>query len=173
MNTIEELQLLRAELIREIDEKIGHILQELKEEQERGMVQERRPRTERVYESIYPLSVDTGVFKGKRPTGVIFADGTREDVPTWKRVFEEIMKQCNNQPEKHRALMELRGKVLGRNRVLLGSEKGRMRSPVKIDRALYAETHYDTETLLKILTTRILEVVDYDYSGIKIAVQNE
>ena len=67
--------------------------------------------------------------------------------------------------------MDLRGKILGRNRVLLGSEVGKMRSPIKIDEALYAETHYDAETLLRILTTRILDAVDYDYSGIRIAVQ--
>ena len=38
--------------------------------------------------------------------------------------------------------MDLRGKILGRNRVLLGSEAGKMCSPVKIEEALYAETHY-------------------------------
>lgn len=72
----------------------------------------------------------------------------------------------------HQALMDLRGKILGRNRVLLGSEKGRMRGPVKISRALYVETHYDTETLLRILTTRILTPIGYDYTGIHVAIQN-
>ena len=48
-----------------------------------------------------------------------------------------------------------------------------MRSPVQIDEALYVETHYDTETLLRILTTRILDEVGYDYSKIKIAVRVE
>ena len=69
--------------------------------------------------------------------------------------------------------MDLRGKVQGRNRVLIGSETGKMRSPVQIDEALYVETHYDTETLLRILTTRILDEVGYDYSKIKIAVRVE
>ena len=57
--------------------------------------------------------------------------------------------------------------------MLLGSEEGKMRSPVKIDEALYVETHYDAETLMRILTTRILDAVDYDYSGVQIAVQAE
>ena len=68
---------------------------------------------------------------------------------------------------------ESAGKVLGRNRVLLGSETGKMRSPVKIDEALYIETHYDAETLMRILTTRILDMVGYDYSKIRIAVKAE
>lgn len=173
MDTVQELQILRAELIREIDDKIGQMLQKLKEEQAKSTQTQRAPKAAAVYESVYSLCVDPGIFKGKRPTGVIFPDGTREDVPTWKRAFEEILKHCNRTSEKHHALMELRGKLLGRNRVLLGSEEGTMRSPVKIDRALYAETHYDTETLLKILTTRILSVVGYDYSGIRIAVKND
>ena len=48
-----------------------------------------------------------------------------------------------------------------------------MRSPVKIDEALYVETHYDAETLMRILTTRILNMVDYDYSGVRIAIKAE
>jgi len=35
------------------------------------------------------------------------------------------------------------------------------------------ETHYDTETLLRILITRILDVVNYDYSGISVVIRND
>lgn len=70
-------------------------------------------------------------------------------------------------------MLDLRGKVQGRNRVLIGNETRKMHSPVKIDEALYVETHYDTETLLKILTTRILDEVGYDYRKIKISVRVE
>lgn len=170
MLAIQELQILREELIQQIDDKISKIIQILENETHHSGQQEEN--SEIVFESIYPLHAGTGIFKGKRPTGVIFADGTREDVPTWKKLFEKILEHCNQDPEKHKALMDLRGKLLGRNRVLLGSEKGNMRSPIKIDRALYVETHYDTETLLKILTTRILSAVGYDYSEICIAIQN-
>ena len=83
------------------------------------------------------------------------------------------MKDCCKDVGKRQGLMDLRGKVLGRNRVLVGSETGKMRSPIKIEEALYVETHYDAETLLRILTTRILDEVDYDYSDIKIAVRAE
>ncbi len=170
MDTIQELQLLRAELIQEVDTKIGRILQKLKDEQrsEMGCANE-----EVAYESIYPLNAGTGIFKGKKPIAVIFADRVRVSVPTWKKLAEEILRHCNSDPEKHKALMDLRGKLLGRDRVFLGSEAGKMRSPVKIADALYFETHYDTETLLRILTTRILAAVRYDYSGITIAVRND
>ena len=87
--------------------------------------------------------------------------------------MEEILKDCCKDLAKHQMLMDLRGKILGRNRVLLGSETGKMRSPVKIDEALFVETHYDAETLLRILTTRILDEVGYDYSKIQIAVKTE
>ncbi len=89
------------------------------------------------------------------------------------RVIDEKLKDCCRDPEKHQAIMNLRGKILGRNRVLVGSETGKMRSPVKIDEALFVETHYDAETLLRILTTRILDVVGYDYSKIQVAVRIE
>ena len=45
------------------------------------------------------------------------------------------------------------------NITAVGRFPGKMRSPVKIGEALFVETHYDTETLLRILTTRILDEV--------------
>ena len=167
MDTAKELQVLREELIREIDEKIGQMLKKLHTNHQKNHVQTR------VYESVYPLNVGTGIYKGKRPTAVIFPGEVRKECPTWKKVMEEILKDCCKNLERHQMLMDLRGKILGRNRVLLGSETGKMRSPVKIDEALFVETHYDAETLLRILTTRILDEVGYDYSKIQIAVKTE
>lgn len=171
MDVVQELQVLRQELIREIDEKIEQVIKKLQSECQASP--RKRCVQAKEYESIYPLNVGTGIYKGKRPTGVIFAGRERVEAPTWKRVMEEILKDCCKDPTRRQALMDLRGKILGRNRVLLGSETGKMRSPVKIDEALYVETHYDTETLLRILTTRILDEVGYDYSRIQIAVRTE
>lgn len=171
MDAILELQELRKELIREIDEKIGQLVEKLKSEQVNRT--ERTVSREKKFENIYSLNVGTGIFKGKRPVAVIYANGTRKECPTWKRIMEEILKDCCKDERKQKALLDLRGRILGRNRVLLGSEEGKMRSPVKIDEALYVETHYDAETLMRILTTRILDAVDYDYSGVQIAVQAE
>ena len=171
MDTAKELQVLREELIREIDEKIGQMLKKLQNENNTNH-QKNHVQT-RVYESVYPLNVGTGIYKGKRPTAVKFPGEVRKECPTSKKVIEEIMKHCSKNLERHQMLMDLRGKILGRNRVLLGSETGKMRSPVKIDEALFVETHYDAETLLRILTTRILDEVGYDYSKIQIAVKTE
>ncbi len=82
------------------------------------------------------------------------------------------MKRCNDDAGKHAALMALRSRVQGRSRLLLGSGADGMRSPIKIDRGLYMETHYDTESLLRIMKTRILDAVGYDYSGIQVAIRN-
>ena len=171
MDITQELKVLREELIREIDEKIEQVIEKLRSEERSTSKQKHM--TTKEYESLYPLHVGTGIYKGKRPTGVIFPSGVRKESPTWKKVMEEILKDCCKDPEKRQALMDLRGKVLGRNRVLLGSETGKMRSPVQIDEALYVETHYDAETLLRILTTRILDAVGYDYSKMQIAVKTE
>ena len=171
MDVILELQTLKEELIREIDEKIEQTIKKLRNNYEEPAEIKRIPA--KMYESIYPLNAGTGIYKGKRPTGIIFANGKRVETPTWKKVMEEVRKDFCKSSEKHRALRDLRGKVQGRNRVLLDNKTGNMRSPVQIDKALYVETHYDTETLLRILTTRILDEVGYDYSKIKIAVRVE
>lgn len=172
MDTIHELELLREELIQEINSKIGKMIEQLETTDSSTSSPNPAPAS-RTYEVIYPLNIATGIFKGKRPVGVIFPDNRRIETPTWKSVMEEILKDCCKTPAKKQALKDLRGRVMGRNRVLLGSEPGSMRSPLRIDVALYVETHYDTETLLKILTVRLLDQVGYDYSGIRIAVKAE
>lgn len=169
MDTIQELQIFRTQLIQEINVKFDDMIQQLRVAQGGlGQVAEVRE-----YESVYPLTAPPAIFKGKKPTGVRFPDGTRENVPTWKKTVEVILVKCNRNSENHRLLMGLRDRVSGRDRVFLGSQKESMRSPVKIDENLYIETHYDTETLLRILTTRILNVINYDYSGITIAIRND
>lgn len=171
LDVVQELQMLKEDLIREIDEKIEQVTKRLKETQMGNQTESATQ--EKNYEGVYSLNVGTGIFKGKRPTGIIFADGRRQETATWKMVMEKILKDCCKQSGKKQELMDLRGKILGRNRVLLGSEVGKMRSPVKIDEALYVETHYDAETMLRILTTRILNAVSYDYSGIRLAVKED
>lgn len=161
----------REELIREIDDKFDWMIEELKNEDVTSS--QKGNHIPRDYEIMYPLNVSAGIFKGKRPNGIIFTDGHRTENPTWKSVVKEVLQDCCKKPAQRQELMDLRGKVLGKNRVLLGSETGKMRSPVKIDEALYVETHYDAETLIRILTTRILDMTSYDYSGIRIAIKAE
>lgn len=82
MNTIQELQKLREELIREIDEKFDWIIDEVKKESVPSRQKEsRKPRN---YEIIYPLNVGAGIFKGKRPTGVILQMDVGQRTPHGK-----------------------------------------------------------------------------------------
>lgn len=171
MDMLYELQTIRAQLIQEIDQSFEQLIQRLRDEHEQHD-NETTPRVNGNYESICSLSAGPAMFKGKKPTGVIFADGRRVNVPTWKKVAEEILHHCNSDQGRHTALLNLRGRVSGRERVMLDKSKENMRSPLRIDNKLYMETHYDTETLLKILMTRILDAVGYDYSGISVAIRN-
>ena len=157
----------------QINTMIGHMLEKIEENEENSPLGILTEETRGDYENIYPLAAEPSIFKGQKPTGLIFGENDRVDVSSWKMVVEKIMKRCDADPEKHAMLMDLRGKVSGRNRVLLAKEIGKMRSPVKIAENLYVETHYDTETLLRILTTRILRVVGYDYTRINVALRNE
>lgn len=125
------------------------------------------------YETILPFDTDEAVFTGRRPMGVIFPNGHREPIPSWKKVFEVILKDCNRDPEMHVTLMNLRENIFGRNRVLLGRTPEGMHSPAKIDEGLFAETHYDVVMLMRILKTRFLRPVGYDFSQIKIVLRNE
>ena len=169
MDTIQELQNFRTQLIQEINVTFDHMIRILRTENvPTGQVAEVRE-----YESLYPLTAATGIFKGKKPTGVRFPDGTREDVRTWKNVVKVILTRCNKVMLNHKRLEDLCGKVSGRARVFLAEKPDGMRSSLQIDDKIFVETHYDTETLLRILTTRILEPINYDYSGITITIRND
>ena len=166
MNAIQEIQNIRSEIMLKVDTAFTELIQKL---ESGGGTSERRWVGN--YETTYPITANPAIFKGKKPTAVIFGD-ERVDVSKWKTVIEEIVKRCNSDSEKHVSLMNLRGKISGRERVLLAKEGDKMRSPMRIDENLYIETHYDTETLLRTLMTRILDAVDYDYSCIKVSVRN-
>lgn len=125
------------------------------------------------YETILPFDTDEVVFTGRRPMGVLFPDGRRESAPSWKKVFTVVLQDCNREPTMHEILMDMREKLFGRNRVLLGRDPGEMRSPVQIDEGLFAETHYDVVMLMKILKTRFLTPLGYDFHEIKIVLRNE
>lgn len=167
MDIVNELQKYRTQLIQEINVYFDNMIQNLRMEEDITAAIEKK------YELMYPLSAATGIFKGKRPIGICFPDGSRVEVPTWKKVVEEILRRCNELPDKHMEMERLCGKVFGRDRVLVASTPYGMRSPIEIDRNIYVESHYDTESLLRILVTRILEPIQYDYSGIMIVIRND
>ena len=173
MDIIQEIQAARMQAIENVNEIFDRLLEALESNDVQMSTQtESGIQRSGVYEIIYPLSVNPGIFKGRKPTGVLFGEDGRVNVGTWKVVFREILERCNADPEKHVALMNLRGKISGRERVFLSREADGMRSPLKLSENLYVETHYDTETLLRIMTTRILDAVGYDYSGISVAIRN-
>ena len=167
MITVQEITSARNQVIREIDSIFEELVRKLEDVSPVSDAE-----ADEDYDKIYPLTFNAGEFKGKKPTSLFFG---REKVPvyTWKMVFEKIMERCNSDIEKHNALMSLRSKISGRTRAILSDRPEGMRTPLQIAPKLYAETHYDTGTLLHILLHRILDPVDYDYSNIYVAVRSD
>ncbi len=83
-------------------------------------------------------------------------------------VVQAILKHCNEQPDMHERMMQLRGRVLGRQRIILGEFPDEMDMPVKIDEGLYFETKFDTEALITMMKKKVLEPIGYDSNGIVI-----
>lgn len=123
-------------------------------------------------ETFLPLSSMPSLFKGSKCVSVIFSNGTEIETPTWKKAAEAIMKDCNSDETLHERLCEISGKVFGQQRVLLGKSAAGMNVPIKIDDGLYLESKFDTESLIKIMTKRILDAVGYDYSGICLKIRS-
>ena len=121
-------------------------------------------------EYVYPFTVDTNIFIGKKPVAVLFGE-ERVEADNWRKVFAAIMSRCNADPQYHDNLLYLRDKVAGRDRVLLSHSSDSMRRPLKIDEEMYAEVCYGTGTLLYILRDRILTPAHFDFSGISIIIK--
>lgn len=110
--------------------------------------------------------VSPSVLKGKKPIALKFASGETVETPTWKKTVQTILKHCNEQPDMHERLLQLRGKAFGRRRTILGKSPEEMDVPIQIDEGLYIEAKFDTEALITMMTKKVLEPVGYDYSGL-------
>ena len=165
MLTVQDLQIARNQVIREIDTMFLELIENLENPSENAVTEENES-----YDNIYPITFNAAEFKGKKPTSLIFGM-ERVPVLTWRMVFEKIMERCNADVDKHIALMNLRSKISGKARVILSDRPDGMRTPTQIAHKLYAETHYDTPTLLHVLLHRILDPVKYDYNNIYVTVR--
>ena len=116
------------------------------------------------------LNVHPSIFVGKKPVSVII-DGERIPVNTWRKVYKEVLQDCIKDPARHKLLMELRGRISGQQRQFISASPDKMSSPLEISEGLYAEVHYGSETLMHILTIRVLKPLGYDYSNIKIEIK--
>ena len=110
------------------------------------------------------------IFIGKKPAAVLFGE-ERVEVKTWSQVYAAVIGRCNQDPAGHERLMYLRNKAAGKVRVFISDSPAGMRRPLKVDEGIFCEIHYGTETLLHILTVRILKPARFDYSGIRVALR--
>ena len=116
------------------------------------------------------LYMPSSFFKGKKPAAIVFPDGERIPVHTWRETAEIILKDCNADEIMHEKLLDVSGKVMGRNRMILGKTAAGMNKPLKIDDGIYFESYFDTEYLLNMMKERVLDVVGYDYSHIELSI---
>lgn len=159
MDYIEMVEQIREELIQMVNRKCDAMLQ-MHQNGSHIAGSENRV-MESALAWIAPASL-----KGKKPIGLKFTSGESVKTSTWKSVVQTIMQHCNSQPDMHERLMQLSGKVAGRQRIILGKSAEEMDVPIRIDEGLYFEGKFDTEALLTMMTKKVLEPIGYDYSQI-------
>lgn len=164
--TTEELlaktQECRAEMHRIVDAKFDLIV---------DSIRAGKPYTRQ--NTVLSLSTAPSRFKGSKPKVVIFADERRLEVTKWRSAVTAILQECVNTMPYGDRLMAIRGKILGRQRTILGDSPQGMNVPLEIVPGLYMEGKFDTEALLYVLTKRILDPVGYDYGGIRIQLRQQ
>lgn len=164
MNIIKEIREKQNELIIMINSTFDDLVRKV----EKIEIEENEFEGE--YETIYPITNTTG-FKGRKPIAIIYK-GERKITPTWKVVVNTVLQEVMKDEMMKNRLMLLRDKLLGRVRNRLSKTSDDMRSPLKIYDNLFIETHYDTETLIKLLL-EILEEISYDYNEIQVVIKNK
>ena len=102
-----------------------------------------------------------------------YPNGEQVKVSTWREVASELLRDCNSDPARHEALINLRYKVGGNSRWFLTDTDRKLDVPIKIDEDLYFEGKFDTEYLLKMMTEKIFEKVGYPYEMIEIEVRSK
>jgi len=164
MNIIKEIREKQNELVIMINSTFDDLIRKVEK------IEMEENKFESEYETIYPLTNTTG-FKGKKPIAIIYK-GKRQMTPTWKVVVNTILQEIIKDEMMKNRIMALRDKLLGRVRKRLSKTSNNMRSPLKICDNLFIETHYDTETLIKLLI-EILEEISYDYNNIQVVIKNK
>ena len=120
-------------------------------------------------EMVFPLSANPSYFKGTKPTAVFFGEG-KTAVKTWFNVYTLILRRCAEDQDKRDAFRYLCNKICGRKRIILSDKPDGMNRPAEVTEGVYAEGFFDTEWLIRILTTQLLDNVRYDYSDISVSV---
>ena len=165
MDYIEMVEKIREELIQMVNQKCDTMIQMYQEGSQSAYSESSVMENKLAW-------IAPATLKGKKPIGLKFASGENMKTPTWKSVVQTIMQHCNTNPDMHERLMQLSGKVAGRQRIILGKSAEELDVPIKIDEGLYFEAKFDTEALLTMMTKKVLEPIGYDYSQIVIQYTN-
>lgn len=116
------------------------------------------------------LNAHPSIFVGKKVEAVII-NGECIPAKSWRLVYKAVLQDCIKDPIRHEMLMELRGRIAGQQRVFIAASPDKMKRPLEISKDLYAEVHYGSETLMHILTIRVLKPLGYDYSKIMVLIK--
>jgi len=122
---------------------------------------------------LYPLATDPSFFTGKRVAAVWFSEKDRVRAPHWKDAMEVILRHCNQEKSRHKALMKLRRQADGSRSAPLRNTAEGMISPIKLGKNLYVEGHGSTKDLLKKTRDKILSAIGYNYQHIMLEVRKE
>ncbi len=117
-----------------------------------------------------PLTTMPAYFKGKKPVSIITPDGTEIPTGTWLKVAQQLLHDCAADEQMRDRLYNLRDMVSGKNRRIFSSTAEGMNKPIEFYDDMFFEGKFDTETMLKVITTRIFDPIGYDYHRIGIKV---
>lgn len=116
------------------------------------------------------LSTMPAYFKGKKPISIVYPDGTEVYASNWRQLAHHLLKGCTDDGVMLDRLHDLCGKVSGRDRLLFADSGDGMDVPIEFYPKMFFEGKFDTESLIKVITTRIFDPIGYDYSGINLKV---
>ena len=117
-----------------------------------------------------PITTNPVLFRKQKTLAVIFGK-KRVHVKTWAGVVVAVLTHCIQDPVYHDKLMELRGRIAGKERFFIAKTPDSMKRPKKICEGLYVEVTYGSETLMHILVNRILWAIHYDCSDIYVVLK--
>lgn len=157
--TEESMEQLREELHAIVDQKIDDFL---------ACLASRESRVKTEIE--LPITILPAYFKGKKPVSIIYPDGSEVYADKWKKVAYHLLHQCAEDECMRDRLRNISGKVYGRDRKLLSDNGNGMDVPLEFYPGMFFEAKFDTESLLKVITSRIFIPIGYNYEGIRLKV---
>ncbi|MCL2190206.1 MAG: hypothetical protein FWB87_15750 [Defluviitaleaceae bacterium] len=163
-----EIQLARENIVEVVNSRFDNIIARLKVPDVASNLADKNKAVHGSY--AIPIAFNPAIFNNRKPVAVLFND-ERIYAKSWRDVLHAILTRCCQDPIYCERLMDLKGKAVGKSRILLSDNPDEVVKPMMIVEGLHVDVHQGASALMGMLVNKLLKTIGFDYSNLFIEVR--